>query len=221
MSGAGRASTDRRARVRGFEMRKLMFASAVVAVLTTAGLALAQVMDGTKSIQSVTGTFTATTVSIRGKTTTCKTTDGKTIVTTKASYAGTAAGNADLAGPIKLDVRSVVNTTDDVGVVTGKLRIDVASGNDTVAGFTAVYEKGKLGGLATGHAQDPHARLYANLSAGFNAATGFTDGKLGGSAGGSAVEVGKGRCEKAGTDDKKKDDKNKDDKKKDKDDDDD
>jgi hypothetical protein len=187
-------------------MRKLILSSAVIAVLATSGLALAHVMDETKSIQSVTGTFSATTVTTRGNATTCKTTDGKTIVTTKASYAGTAAGNPDLAGPIKLDVRSVVNTTDDVGVVTGKLRIDVASGGDTVAGFTAVYEKGKLGGLATGHVQDPHAKLYANLSAGFNVATGFTDGKLGASAGGSAVEVGKGKCEKAGKDDKKKHD---------------
>jgi len=187
-------------------MRKLILSTVAIAMLATAGLAVAQVMDGTKSIQSVTGTFTATTVQTKGKASTCKTSDGKTIATTKATYTGTGAGNADLAGPIRLDVVSVINTTDDVGVVTGKLRIDVAAGGDTLATVTAAYEKGKLAGLATGHVQDPHAKLYANLSAGFNAATGLTDGKLGASAGGAAVEVAKGKCEKQGDD--KKDDEN-------------
>ena len=194
-------------------MRKLILSTAVIAMLATAGLAIAQVMGGTKSIQSVTGTFTATTVATKGKTTTCKTSDGKTIATTKATYTGAGAGNADLAGPIRLDVQSVINTTDDVGVVTGKLRIDVVPGGDTIAQFTSAYEKGKLAGLATGHVQDPHAKLYANVSAGFNPASGFTDGKLGATAGGSAVEVAKGKCEKQG-DDKKGDDDGDDDKKK-------
>ena len=187
-------------------MRKLILSTVAIAVLASAGLAVAQVMDGTKSIQSVTGTFTATTVQTKGKASTCKTTDGKTIATTKAIYTGTGAGNPDLAGPIRLDVVSVINTTDDVGVVTGKLRIDVAAGGDTLAKFTAAYEKGKLAGLASGHVQDPHARLYANLSAGFNPATGLTDGKLGASAGGAAVEVAKGKCQKQGEENKKGDD---------------
>lgn len=186
-------------------MHKLILSTVATAVLATAGVAVAQVLDGTKSIQSVTGTFAATTVQTKGKTSTCKTSDGKTIVTTKATYAGTGAGNADFAGPIRLDLVSVVNTTDDVGVVTGKLRIDVASGGDTRAHLTAAYEKGRLAGLASGHVQDPHAKLYANVSAGFNAATGLTDGKLGASTGGAAVEVGKGRCRSHG-DSKKPDD---------------
>lgn len=124
-----------------------------------------------------------------------QTTDNKTIVVTKGTYGGTAAGDPDLAGPITLVARSVINTTDDVGLVTGKLRIDVASGGDTVAQFSAVYDHARLAGLATGHVQDPHAKLLANLSAGFSTGGGFSDGKIGNTAGGSAVELASGKCE--------------------------
>jgi hypothetical protein len=174
-------------------MRRLTFVAVGLVVLATAGLAVAKGLEGTKSIKSVTGTFAATTVELTGKTKTCMTSDGKTLVTTKARYSGTAAGDADLAGAITLDARSVVNMTDNVGVVEGKLRVD-ASGGDTVARFSAVVASGKLVGFATGHAQDPHVKLFANLSSGFIAATGFTGGKIGAADGGSAVEVGAGKC---------------------------
>lgn len=175
-------------------MRRLTFVAVGLVVLATGGIAVAKGLQGTKSIKSVSGTFAATTVELRGKTKTCTTSDGKTLVTTNARYSGTAAGDADLAGTIRLDARSVVNMTDNVGVVEGKLRIDVASGGDTVARFTAVFANGKLVGLATGHAQDPHAKLFANLSSGFTAAAGFTGGKIGAADGGSAVEVAAGKC---------------------------
>jgi hypothetical protein len=196
-------------------MRRLTFIAVGLAVLATAGLAVAKGLEGTKSIKSVTGTFAATTVELMGKTKTCTTSDGKTLVTMKARYSGTATGDADLAGAITLDARSVVNMTDNVGVVEGKLRVDVASGGDTVARFSAVLANGKLVGFATGHAQDPHVKLFANLSSGFIAATGFTAGKIGAADGGSAVEVGAGKCapkNDSATSGAKKD-KNKDDKK--------
>ena len=175
-------------------MRRLTFGTVALLVLATAGLAVAKGLEGTKSVRSVTGTFAATTVQTRGSTKTCTTTDGKTLVTTNARYSGTASGDADLAGAVTIDARSVVNTTDDLGVVEGKLRIDVTSGGDTVARFTAVYAKGKLVGFATGHSHDPHAKLFANLSSGFGAATGFAGGKIGSADGGAAVEVGPGKC---------------------------
>lgn len=175
-------------------MRRLTFVAVGLIVLATAGLAVAKGQEGTKSIKSVTGTFAAATVAPTGKTQTCTTTDGKTLVTTKARYSGIAAGDGNLAGAITLDARSVVNTTDNVGVVDGKLRIHVASGGETVARFTAVLANGKLVGFATGHTQDPHAKLFANLSSGFSAVTGFAGGKIGAADGGSAVEVGAGQC---------------------------
>ena len=49
-------------------MRRLTFGIVALLVLTTAGLAVAKGLDGTKSIRSVTGTFAATRVEARGST---------------------------------------------------------------------------------------------------------------------------------------------------------
>jgi hypothetical protein len=175
-------------------MRKFMVVAVGVLVLATAGLAVGQGLDGTKTAKAVAGTFTATTSS-NVQTRTCTTSDGKTIAVSHGWYGGTAAGDPDLAGPITLEVHSVINTTDDVGVVRGKLKIDVASGKDTTAHYEAVYGHANLAGLARGHAHAPGVQVLASLSAGFSTAGGFTTGKLGGgTAAGSAVELGPGRC---------------------------
>jgi hypothetical protein len=175
-------------------MRKLLIVAVSVLALATAGLAVAKGLKGTKSMKVVAGTFAATTAS-HVDTKTCTTSDGKTIVASHGKYTGAATGDPDLTGNITLDVHSVLNTTDNVGVVEGKLKIDVVSGKDTKAHFEAVYDQGTLAGLARGQAHDPGMQVLANLSAGFSSAGGFTDGKLGGSAGGSAVEFGPGKCE--------------------------
>jgi hypothetical protein len=174
-------------------MRKVMLLAAGLATLVAAGIAVGAGLNDARSVKSVAGTFTAASAS--AKTRTCKTSDGKTIAVTNGRYTGTAAGDPDLAGAIRIDARSLINTTDDVGTVEGKLRIDVASGEDTVAHFSAVYDHGKLAGLAGGRAHEPNVKLLANISAGFTTAAGFADGKLGGSSGGSAVELGPAKCE--------------------------
>jgi hypothetical protein len=175
-------------------MRRLTFAAIGLVVLVTAGLAVAKGLETSRSVTSVNGTFTAGTVAQRGKSKTCVTPEGKTLVTMNARYTGAASGDGNLAGAITIDARSVVDVTDNLGVVQGKLRIDVASGKATTAKFTAVYAGGQLVGLATGHVQGPHAKLYANLSSGFNPETGFAGGKIGAADGGSAVMVGPGKC---------------------------
>jgi len=176
-------------------MRKLMLVTAGVAMFATTGLAVARGFDEGKSVTAVAGTFTATTVG-NSQTRTCTTTDGKTIAITNATYTGTATSttSADLSGNATVQLRSTINTTDGVGVATGKLKI-AASGGDTVTHFDAVYNGGSIAGLASGHAASPHATLLANLSAGFSASGGLTDGKLGGgTTGGSAVETGPAKC---------------------------
>ncbi len=174
-------------------MRRLLFVAAAVAALAAASVAVAQGIVGAKTAKSVAGTFSATSANV--STRTCTTTDGKALAITNARYTGTASGDPDLTGPITLRARSVIDTTDGVGVVDGSLRIDVASGRDTTANYSAAYDHGNVAGLATGRAHAPSARLVANLSAGFSAVGGFTGGKLGGgAAGGSAVEIGAGRC---------------------------
>ena len=170
----------------------IVVATAATALAAT-GLAIAKGLDSNVNARAVSGTFAATSAS-KVQTRTCTTTDGKTLVTTNGVYTGTASGDADLTGAATLRAHSTINTTDNIGVVSGTLRIDVASGRDTQAQFDAVFSGGQIAGLAVGHAHAPAARLVANLSAGFTGSGGFTDGKLGASAGGAAVELGPGRC---------------------------
>jgi len=174
-------------------LRRLTFIAAGLAALLATSIAVAHGIDGAKSARAVAATFTASAGSTSSRS--CTTTDGKTITITSGRYTGTATGDPDLTGPITLSARSVVNTTDGVGVVDGQLRIDVSGSRDTFAAYSVVYDHGNIAGLAGGRAHDPGARLVGNLSAAFNPTTGFTSGKIGGgTSGGSAVELTPGRC---------------------------
>jgi hypothetical protein len=168
--------------------RTLVGAAATVAAVTAAGIAVAHGVDGGKSVKAVAGGFNATTAS-KVTTRTCTTTDHKTIVTTDGTYTGAATGDPDLTGNITVHARSTINSTDNVGIVTGRLKIDVASGRDSEADFTGTWASSQFAGLAVGHAHDPAAKLIANISGGFTAAGGFTNAKLGATAGGGAVEL--------------------------------
>lgn len=178
--------------------RTLAMTVAAAAAFTATGLAVARNLDANTNVRALAGTFTATTAS-RVDTKTCTTADNKTLVTTTGTYTGLAGGDPDLTGTTTIRAHSTINTTDNVGVVSGSLRIDVASGRDTQADFSAVYSGGSVAGLAFGGAHDPGAKLVANLSAGFTAAGGFTGGKIGGTAGGAAVELGPGHCQSVKT----------------------
>jgi hypothetical protein len=174
-------------------MRRLLLVAAAIAALTAVSVAVADGIEGAKTAKSVVGTFAATSANV--STRTCTTSDGKSLAITNARYAGQSTGDADLTGPITLRARSIINTTDNVGVVEGALRIDVAPGRDTYATYATVYDHGNVAGLAIGRAHDPSARLVANVSAGFSANGGFTGGKFGGGTSpGSAVELGPGKC---------------------------
>jgi hypothetical protein len=175
--------------------RTPVFAAIAVAALVGSGIAVARGIDDARSAKALSATFTATTAS-RIDTRSCTTSDDKTLVATTGTYTGTASGDPDLTGPATLHARSLINTTDGIGTVTGSLKIDV-SGRDTEAQFTSVYSGGSIAGLAVGHAHSPAAQLVANLSAGFSGTGGFTNGKLGGSAGGAAVELLPGACRPA------------------------
>jgi hypothetical protein len=173
-------------------MRKMTFAAVVLVALVATSFAVAHGIEGAKSAKAVAATFTATgsTTSTR----TCTTTDGKTIVVTDGKYTGAAAGDPDLTGAITLRARSIINTTDNVGVVDGRLAI-AATGKNTEASYSAVYDHGTIAGFAAGKSHESNTKLVANLSATFSATSGFTGGKLGGgTAGGSAVQLSTGGC---------------------------
>jgi len=180
--------------------RTLIVVATAATALAATGLAIAKGLDSNVNARAVSGSFAATSAS-KVQTRTCTTTDGKTLVTTNGVYTGTASGDADLTGAATLRAHSTINTTDNIGVVSGTLRIDVASGRDTQAQFDTVFSGGQIAGLAVGHAHAPAARLVANLAAGRRAELAVREsarrgeaGKLGASAGGAAVELGPGRC---------------------------
>ena len=178
-------------------MRKLSFILAGLVALAATSVAVAHGIGGAKTTKAVIGTFSASAGSVTTRT--CTTPDNKSVTITEGKYTGTAAGDPDLAGPITLRARSVVNTTDKVGVVAGSYRIDT-SGRDTTGSFSTVYSNGTIAGLALGQARTPGARIVANVSATFDPATGFTGGKIGGgTSGGMAVEASPGSCKPAAT----------------------
>ncbi len=179
-------------------MRKLASIAIVGAALVGTGLAVAHGFDS-KSVTPVSTTFSAT-PSGAVNTSTCTGSNGHVYTFTKATYAGTAtgaSGDTNLNGPITLDTRSLIDTTANVGVVSGKLQIG-SGGNETDAHFETVFSAGNVAGYAEGHTGTPHTQLQGNLSAGFTTAGGFTGGKLGGgTSGGNAVEISPGGCEPA------------------------
>jgi hypothetical protein len=176
-------------------MRRLVWITAALVALVGAGAAVAHRFD-TKSVKAVSATFGATAVS-NLRTSSCTGADGG-YTTSRGTYTGTATSSEpSLNGPITIDAESLINTSTGNGTVSGRFRIDVASGHHTHGAFDAVYSGGTIVGLAEGNADEPHAKLVANLSASFAAATGFAAGaKLGGgTSAGNAVELVRGGCE--------------------------
>lgn len=173
----------------GILMKRLTIAAIVIAALASAGVAVAHDIDGgAQTATPVNASFTATSVK-SSDTRTCTAAAGKTIASTKATYTGTASGSPDLTGPATIEARSVLDTTDGVGVVSGTLRI-----GKTKSHFSTVYDRGSIAGLASGHGATPHQQLLANVSATFSTTGGFTNGRIGGTSGGSAVELSPGGC---------------------------
>jgi hypothetical protein len=170
-------------------MRTAVLAVTAVATLALAGIAIAHGFDS-KSVQSVSATFTATTAT-NVQSSTCTGSNGHTYTTTNATYTGATAGASDpsLAGPITLETRALVDTTTGDGTISARLRITTSAGT-TDAAFDAVVHGTSVAGLAEGHASSPHSALIANVSASWTAAGGFTGGMIGGGTGaGYAVEV--------------------------------
>ncbi len=173
-------------------MKKITIVAAALAALASAGIAVAHGIDGAQSVAAVSATFSAAPAAGSGDTRTCTTSTGKTIASTRATYTGTATGTGttDLTGPVTIAAQSTIDTTDDIGVVNGTLRV-----GKTEARFTAVYDRGTIAGTASGHGATPRVQLLGNVSAGFTPTGGFTSGKIGGgTGGGSAVELTPGAC---------------------------
>jgi hypothetical protein len=179
-------------------MQRLLVVIAAGTALAAAGVAVAKGLE-IQAVKQVGATFTATTVA-NSSTRTCTNADG-TFVVTRAEYIGTASSSEPtLSGPLRLNVESLINTTKNLGLVSGRLRIDTSSSRDTSASLQAVYANGQIHGLVSGRVRDPSASLVGDLSSAFSATGGFTSGKLGGTdGGGAAVRLQRGDCRRSQT----------------------
>jgi hypothetical protein len=106
--------------------RTITVIGSAVTALAVAGVAVATTIGG--SAAPVDATFQA--AKQRSESRLCTGADGDTYQISSGRYAGTAtSGNADLAGPIEISVRSVYNQTDKLGTIEGWVKFRNASGD--------------------------------------------------------------------------------------------
>ena len=186
-----------------------------IAALAGAGVAIAATVVG-KAVDPVSATL-AVGSSTQSNLKTC-TSGAGTFAAAKLDVTATASSSeAALKGAAQLVLQGSIDKEANAGTFNGTLRIDVASGPDTLASFSGVYANGELHGLLTGRssfasggtAVKPPAvhssdRLMANLSANLNPTTGQLSGiKIGQTdSGGPAVLIKPGSsCKPSSTGD--------------------
>jgi hypothetical protein len=158
----------------------------VLAGLAAVGAAVAGGTAGTTT--AVSAAFSATTLGNHSSTT-CTGADG-TYTFTDATFTGTSTStDPNLNGNATIHVRSVLNTTTNLGWLNADVQIvGSTAGNGARGDLTAVNSGGHIQGLLfgneggswkhSGHGT-PSARLLANVSATFDATAGFSGGSLG------------------------------------------
>ena len=157
--------------------RSIVIAVATTAALATAGLGLATL--NASGLSAATATFSA--AKERSETRTC-TGDNDKYEITNGRYVGTvdfADPNSDLDGPVTIQARTVLNTTDGVGYIQGSFRTkdDDRRAHGSFAG--TLDGNGNVDGFVQGRVNQHYAALLGGLSAKFTAAGGFTEGKIG------------------------------------------
>ena len=170
--------------------RLVLLGLVVAAALAAAGVAAAH--RGAPSVQSVSASFDATTVS-QHYLTTCSVNGGDTFQATRATYTGTAtSSDPRLTGALTIRAWSLVDTTNGVGHLYGTFRI-VGTGRDRAHGtLNAAVAGGKASGLARGFVRGRWGHLVASLGASFDPTAGFSSGSIGtGTAGAGFLRSGR------------------------------
>ena len=97
---------------------------------------------------------------------------------------------------LKLQLHSFVDTTKNLGTVSGVFTV-VGSKKSTVNGkVTGVVSDGSISGLATGTAKGANGAFTASLGGSFSQTGGFTAASLGGPETGAGAVVANGNCAK-------------------------
>lgn len=159
-------------------MRRALSTAAVTGLaLVVAGVALATLRS--TGVSTTAATFSATKERLTLRTCTG---NGDEYVIGKGTYVGTmtfADPNADLGGPIRIWATSVYNKTDGVGWAHGWIRSRDSDKRPNGRFWSTLGSGGSLDGFFEGRVNRRLALLFGNLSATFDAQTGFSSGKLG------------------------------------------
>jgi len=171
--------------------RSLALATAAVATLAPAGVALAHLTLG--GTQSAAATFSA--ARQRADIRTCTGPDG-TYEIVKGQYEGQAVSTQSaLNGPIALKVSTVYNKTEQIGWMTGLLQIR-ASDHGVQARLVGTLTQGPgdtriVDGFVDGRAGGHGANVFGNVTASFTGTGGFTGGKIGEGGANAALLAGR------------------------------
>ena len=170
--------------------RLVLLGLIAAAALAAAGVAAAH--RGAPSVQPVSASFDATTVS-QHYLTTCSVNGGDTFQATRATYAGTAtSSDPRLAGALTIRAWSLVDTTNGVGHLYGTFRIEGTGRNRAHGTLNAAVAGGKASGLARGFVRGRWGHIVASLGASFDPTAGFSSGSIGtGTAGAGFLRSGR------------------------------
>jgi hypothetical protein len=168
-------------------MKRLILLAAAATALVATGAAVAHLKAG--DVSQVSATLSATTpANVQTRTYTC---DGQTFEVTTGRWTGTATSSTpDLNGAAELHVKSVYNTTTNLGWIDGKLKIRGAD-DRTTAGFSGVNVGGKVDGWVRGNAGRGDGTLFGSLTGSFSKTGGFTDGAVGAGTSANAAVIAK------------------------------
>ena len=164
---------------------------------TLAGAGVAAASHRSQTTQRATSTFAAAAVT-QSRSSTCTSTDGVYQDTT-ATYTGTStSSDARLNGTVTIRVRSILNTTTQLGWLSGSLSVRSSSGPSTSAELDGALAGGQATGFLRGNGHRDEAKLMASFSAAFTPGGGFASGQLGaGGATNAGVFFTSGSCSTA------------------------
>jgi hypothetical protein len=178
--------------------RRATLAAAATLALAAAGIAIAG--QGTATTSLVSATFVANTVAA-SHSETCTGANSDSYTITDAVYTGTASsGDTRLSGPLAIRVRSVYDSTTNIGSLVGELEINsTASGQSGLfrASLSAVDVNGTAQGYLIG-AAGTDARFLGSFSSTFTAGNGFASssapGTIGSGGGTNTALITSGGC---------------------------
>jgi hypothetical protein len=178
--------------------RRALLASAAVAGLVAAGIAIAD-PGAPASTKSVSATFYTTAQQGPSHTTTCAPVGADAYSSFEGTFTGVASsGDARLAGPVTVHVHGVFDTTQNVGSLKGDIDIQNSVPGHFHGHFKAVQVGSGVQGWIDGNLGDG-THLMGSLTSSFSTTTGFgsqgAQASIGSGSGTNTAITWNGRCD--------------------------